>query len=107
MEKDRQPHRDRPWTAGSTPTLVYQGLLAAGPKFDRKKVIDATNEMTEFTAGGLIPPIDWTRQHEAPDRGRPRPPTGPSRSAWPRVEVIDGEFEIVGDRDEAVLLLAR
>ena len=46
--------------------LAYQGILAAGPDFDRASVIEATNGMTEYTAGGLIPPIDWSRQHEPP-----------------------------------------
>ena len=34
--------------------LAYQGIKAAGPDFDRQKVIDATNQMTDYTAGGLI-----------------------------------------------------
>ena len=45
--------------------LAFQGLLAAGPEFDRQSVVDATNQMTDYDAGGLINPIDWTRQHAA------------------------------------------
>ena len=39
------------------------GLRAAGPSFTRQKVIDALNRMTAYDAGGIIGPIDWTRQH--------------------------------------------
>jgi len=46
--------------------LAFQGLLAAGPEFSREAVLDATNSFTEYSAGGLINPIDWTRQHNPP-----------------------------------------
>jgi ABC-type branched-subunit amino acid transport system substrate-binding protein len=39
------------------------GLRDAGPDFTRQRVIDAINRQTAFDAGGLIAPIDWTRQH--------------------------------------------
>jgi branched-chain amino acid transport system substrate-binding protein len=39
------------------------GLRGAGPQFTRQKVIDAINRETAFDAGGLIPPINWTKQH--------------------------------------------
>jgi branched-chain amino acid transport system substrate-binding protein len=39
------------------------GLKAAGPNFTRQKVVDATNKLTKYTAGGLIPPLDWTTAH--------------------------------------------
>ena len=45
-------------------TLAFEGLLAAGPEFDRDKVTAATNAMTAFDAGGLLQPIDWTVAHE-------------------------------------------
>ena len=41
-----------------------QGLKAAGPDFTRQKVIDALNTMKAYDASGLIPPIDWTVQHD-------------------------------------------
>jgi hypothetical protein len=44
-------------------TLAFEGLLAAGPEFDRNAVTSATNAMTEFDADGLIVPIDWTQAH--------------------------------------------
>ncbi len=39
------------------------GLELAGPNFSRQKVIDALNRETAYDAGGMIPPVDWTRQH--------------------------------------------
>ena len=44
-------------------TLAFEGLLAAGPEFDRDKVTAATNAMTDFDAGGLIEPVDWAEAH--------------------------------------------
>ena len=44
-------------------SLAFEGLLAAGPEFDRDSVTAATNAMTEFDAGGLIEPIDWSGAH--------------------------------------------
>jgi hypothetical protein len=45
---------------------AFEGLLAAGPEFDRQAVADAINMMTADSAGGLVNPIDWTRQHNPP-----------------------------------------
>jgi ABC-type branched-subunit amino acid transport system substrate-binding protein len=39
------------------------GLKAAGPDFTRQKVIDAINNGPEFTAGGLLPGLDWSTAH--------------------------------------------
>lgn len=44
-------------------SLAFDGLLAAGPEFDRASVTAATNALTAFDAGGLIEPIDWTQAH--------------------------------------------
>jgi ABC-type branched-subunit amino acid transport system substrate-binding protein len=44
--------------------LFVTGLKAAGPDFTRQKVIDAINEMTDYTANGFVPPVDWTTAHE-------------------------------------------
>ena len=42
------------------------GLKAAGPNFTRQKVVDATNAITNYTAGGIV----------AADRLDDRPPEG-------------------------------
>jgi branched-chain amino acid transport system substrate-binding protein len=47
-------------------TQFVTGLKLAGPEFDRQKVIQGLNGLTDFTADGLLAPIDWTKQHEDP-----------------------------------------
>jgi hypothetical protein len=79
--------------------LAYQGLVAAGPEFSREKVIAATNQMTDYNAGGLIAPIDWTRQHEAPTNEDPRT-HGQKQTCANYVQVKDGKFVLVGDADK-------
>jgi branched-chain amino acid transport system substrate-binding protein len=77
--------------------LAYTGLKAAGPNFDRAKVIAATNKLTRFTAGGLTQPVDWSRQHVL--WTDPDPAThGPAHDCIALVKVHDGRFEVVGDR---------
>ena len=44
--------------------LFATGLLEAGPDLDRQSIIDSLNQIT-YDAGGLINPIDWSRQHTA------------------------------------------
>ena len=47
--------------------MAYNGIKLAGQPFDRKKVIDALNtKATTFTAGGLVPPLNFGQQHVAP-----------------------------------------
>jgi hypothetical protein len=76
---------------------AYEGLKAAGEDFDRAKVIAASNEkLTEYTAGGLVAPIDFSKQHEPPTEDDQAAHSGPYECASILV-VKDGEFEIVGD----------
>lgn len=79
--------------------LAYEGLLAAGEEFDRASVIAATNEMTEYSAGGLLNPIDFTRQHQAPTEDDPAT-NGYVDECWLYVEVHDGEFQPVGNAEK-------
>lgn len=72
---------------------AFTGLLEAGPEFDRQKVIDALNSLTEYTAGGLVPPIDWTTGHEPATPEEPRP----GQYCTAPVRVVDGVFETVAD----------
>jgi branched-chain amino acid transport system substrate-binding protein len=44
--------------------MFYEGLQGAGPNFTRQKVIDALNKKTDQTLDGLIPPRDWTVDHD-------------------------------------------
>jgi Periplasmic binding protein len=74
-------------------TLAFDGLLAAGPEFDRAKVTAATNAMTAFDAGGLIEPIDWTAAH-GPYTQATRD-VDPSDECTSLVQVEGGEFVTV------------
>ena len=75
-------------------TLAFDGLLAAGPEFDRDKVTAATNAMTAFTAGGLIEPIDWSQAHE-PFTQAERADEDAGSECTALVRVVDGELETV------------
>ena len=44
-------------------------LKAAGPQFTWANFVAAWNQQKSYTAGGWIPPIDWTRQHHDPAEG--------------------------------------
>jgi hypothetical protein len=76
--------------------LAYQGLVAAGDGYTRESVIAATNEMTAYTAGGLIPPIDWTRQHEPPTEDDPAT-HGADPVCFSLLQVHDGQMELMSD----------
>jgi len=39
------------------------GLKAAGPNPTQRKLVSAINSETAFTAGGLMPPVNWTNAH--------------------------------------------
>jgi ABC-type branched-subunit amino acid transport system substrate-binding protein len=52
------------------------GLKIAGPNFSQEKVIDGLNQLTDFSANGMIVPIDWTFQHNDP--------TGPGGLSIPK-----------------------
>lgn len=79
--------------------LAVTGLLAAGPQFDRTSVVESTNEITDWTAGGLVPPVDWSRQHDA---ATPEDPVthGPKYDCQAFVFVRSGALEIAGDAEK-------
>jgi ABC-type branched-subunit amino acid transport system substrate-binding protein len=77
---------------------AFQGLRAAGPNFTRQSVVDATNKMTNYTANGLIQPIDWSRQHVAPTEADPAT-HGPKYDCMSLVKVdSSGTFQMVADK---------
>lgn len=39
--------------------LFVEGLRAAGPEFNRQKVVDAINEMEDYTAKGMLAGVNW------------------------------------------------
>jgi hypothetical protein len=44
--------------------LFVTGLKANGPDFSQQGVVDAINSLTDYTANGFVPPVDWTTAHE-------------------------------------------
>jgi ABC-type branched-subunit amino acid transport system substrate-binding protein len=76
--------------------LAYQGIKAAGPGFDRAKVIAATNKMTAYSADGMVNPIDWSRQHVPPTDADPVT-HGYAKECYSFVRVKDGKFDLIGD----------
>ncbi len=75
---------------------AYTGVKAAGSNLTRQGVIDATNQLTDYTAGGLIPSTDWTRQHTIQTQDDPAT-HGAKQACTSMVKVQDGKFEMVGD----------
>ena len=63
--------------------LFVAGLKAAGPDFTRQKVVDAINQMTDFTAHGFVPPVNWTTAHEN------------DQDCMALVKIVDGKFKPV------------
>jgi len=41
-------------------------LKAAGPNFTWANLVSAWNQQTWYSNGGLVPPIDWTKEHNDP-----------------------------------------
>ncbi|HEY6531907.1 MAG TPA: hypothetical protein VIY72_06365, partial [Acidimicrobiales bacterium] len=80
-------------------SLAYEGLVAAGPEFSREKVIDATNQFTDFTADGWIAPVDWTKGHTALTPSNIST-DGQQYQCGSYVKIVDNAFEIVGDADK-------
>jgi hypothetical protein len=79
--------------------LAYEGLEQAGPDFSREKVIDATNQLTAFTAGGLTPPQNWTIGHDAPSP-ETADTTGQAYECYSITQIVDGELTLVGEPDK-------
>ena len=78
----RQSPRTRS-SAGSTPIEFVTALKAAGPDFTRQKVIDAINQITDYTANGFVPPVDWTTAHEN------------DQDCMALLKIVDGKFKPV------------
>jgi hypothetical protein len=79
--------------------LAFQGLLAAGPEFDRASVIAATNRIDDFSAGGITMPVDWTGGH-LPQTEDER--LGPLECTS-LLTIVDGAFDMVAPEDEPFL----
>ena len=65
--------------------LLHTGLEAAGPDFTQAKVVEEINKIVDYTADGIIGPVDWTKQH-----------TGdPDVTCTVESKVVDGGFKPV------------
>lgn len=49
--------------------LLVEGIKRAGKSFTQKSVVDAINQITDWTAHGIRPAIDWTSAHGPPPPG--------------------------------------
>ncbi|MET0908642.1 MAG: ABC transporter substrate-binding protein [Ilumatobacteraceae bacterium] len=76
--------------------MAVSGLLAAGPQFDRESVIQATNAITAYDASGLVPTIDWTKQHTR-YTGETMLTDGPPVGCTALVRIEGGEFVLIGN----------
>jgi len=63
MEERDQTPNEHSLVGWINAQLLVEGIKAAGKDFTREKVINAINKMTDFTAGGILPPQDWTVVH--------------------------------------------
>ena len=74
--------------------LAAQGIIAAGPQFDRASVVAATNAFTDWTNMGMTPTVDWSTAHTAPAQG------DAFTFCMTYVKVVDGAFEMASDPAE-------
>ena len=68
---------------------AYQSLVHAGPDFSRAKAIAGLNTVKNYTAGGLIAPIDFTMQHADPAK---HPETRGTYECFSPVKVVHDAF---------------
>ncbi len=47
--------------------LIAAGIKAVGNNVTQQSVVAATNKITNFTAGGLSAPVDWSVEHTRPN----------------------------------------
>jgi ABC-type branched-subunit amino acid transport system substrate-binding protein len=81
---------------------LVHGLKLAGPEFSQQKVIDSLNQDTAFDAEGMIPPIDWTKQHNDPagPNGTVNADVAGKYICASTVKIEDGKFVPIEDVPE-------
>ncbi|MCY3635662.1 MAG: ABC transporter substrate-binding protein [bacterium] len=70
--------------------LFYDGLLAAGPEFDRASLMEAVRGFDDYSHDGLTNPIDWSRQIALPNDN---PDADYEYRCINAVQIVDGAFE--------------
>jgi len=76
-------------------TQVFDSLIAAGPEFDRAKVISDFRNVKDYTAGGLLQPIDMSTAYIPYTSGSPEAATEIPCESF--VVIGDGKFEFLDD----------
>lgn len=76
-------------------TQVFDSLIAAGPEFDRAKVINDFRNVKDYTAGGLLQPIDMSTAYIPYTPGSPEAATEIPCESF--VVIGDGKFEFLDD----------
>ncbi len=74
------------WVAAK---MFVDGLRGAGAEFTRQKLIDYLDAQTAYSAGGLVPPIDWTKQHLDPQKN---PSARSPLSCFAVMQIQHGKF---------------
>ncbi len=70
--------------------LFYEGLLAAGPEFDRASLVDALRTFDDYSHNGLTNPVDWSRQIALPNND---PSADYQYRCINAVKIVSGDFE--------------
>jgi branched-chain amino acid transport system substrate-binding protein len=68
MQKDNKKVTELSTQGWIAANQFVTGLKLAGPDFNQQKVIQALNGVTDFTANGMLAPIDWTKGHKDPQK---------------------------------------
>jgi ABC-type branched-subunit amino acid transport system substrate-binding protein len=69
------------WVGAS---LLAEGIQAAGKDFTQASVVDAINQITAWTADGMIAPVNWQHAHGPPQAG--------DQDCWAYVAAENGKF---------------
>jgi len=93
MKKQGDKPTELAMTGWINAATAYEGLLQAGPRFNRDKVTASTNAITDWTADGLLEPINWTTAHTPYTKANPEKE---DRACAAMVVVKDGKFVPIG-----------
>jgi ABC-type branched-subunit amino acid transport system substrate-binding protein len=88
MKKNKYPTSELSLVGWLNGMLFTQALKDAGPNFTQQKVVDAVNKMGNWTAQGILSPVDytqWPRTNQRPN----------SLSCTATVQVQNGKFVLV------------
>jgi branched-chain amino acid transport system substrate-binding protein len=83
--------------------IAYQGIKRAGKNFDRASVVEATNAIDNYDAGGMVIPFDLGRAHTAPTQENPGNSAYPNECLAYLVVENDGRLEPAPETDGSFL----